>query len=320
MSPQPYRKAVQDLILDTLWSLWAEVGAGGWNRRHRSTAVDVEPLIIATTHPRLQQLDRRMLEQALDWSIANVRLVSAIRLRNLLISFAPQVAKSFGAFAATVRREARANWPGDGKALRIRSTASRFASDRSPMADLTLPSLIQLRLRGTWGVSARAEIIRLLLAEPKRFLGVSELAAGAAYGRDNVADAVELMVRAGILRERGAGGWHQYQLAKRDPFESVEQDPWQVLVGPLPETFPDWPARFRIILAVLDLAEADLPDPLVRAAEIAKFRREHAGDIVRNTIVFAIRAPGPTGEEPIKDFEVQTLRILRNWAGATQDD
>jgi hypothetical protein len=188
------------------------------------------------------------------------------------------------------------------------------------MADLTLPSLIQLRLRGTWGVSARAEIIRLLLAEPKRFLGVSELAAGAAYGRDNVADAVELMVRAGILRERGAGGWHQYQLAKRDPFESVEQDPWQVLVGPLPETFPDWPARFRIILAVLDLAEADLPDPLVRAAEIAKFRREHAGDIVRNTIVFAIRAPGPTGEEPIKDFEVQTLRILRNWAGATQDD
>jgi hypothetical protein len=205
MPLKSYREEVRDLVLDTLWSLWAELGAGGWERRHPATAVDVEPLIIATNHPRLQQLDRRLLEQALDWSIANVRMVSAVRLRHLLKDFPSQLAESFGAFAATVRAEANANWPGDGRALRARSPVSRFARDRPSVSDLTRPSLVQLRLRGACGVSARAEIIRLLLGEPSSFLSISELAAGAAFGRDNVADAVEMMARAGIVRERGTG-------------------------------------------------------------------------------------------------------------------
>jgi hypothetical protein len=72
--------------------LWAELGAGGWERRHPSTAVDVEPLIIATNYPPLRELDRRLLEQALDWSMANVRLVSAVRLRNLFKDFPPRAA------------------------------------------------------------------------------------------------------------------------------------------------------------------------------------------------------------------------------------
>jgi hypothetical protein len=318
MPLKSYREEVRDLILDMLWSLWAELGAGGWERRHPATAVDVEPLIMATNHPRLQQLDRRLLEQALDWSIANVRLVSAVRLRNLLKDFPPQLAESFGAFAATVRGEANANWPGDGTALRARSAVSPFARDRAPMPDLTRPSLLQLRLRAAWGVSARAEIIRLLLGEPSSFLSVSELAGGAAFGRDNVADAVEMMARAGIVRERGTGGSRRYQLAKREPGAMRDHDPWVALLGPLPETFPDWAARFRIMLAVLDFAHAELPDPLVRAAEITRFRREHATDMARNSIVFAIRRPGPSAEEPNQDFEEESLRLLRDWSGRAE--
>jgi hypothetical protein len=318
MPLKSYREEVRDLILDTLWSLWAELGAGGWERRHPATAVDVEPLIIATNYPRLQHLDRRLLEQALDWSITNVRLVSAVRLRNLLKDFPPQLAESFGAFAATVRGEANANWPGDGTALRARSAVSPFARDRAPLPDLTRPSLLQLRLRAAWGVSARAEIIRLLLGEPSSFLSVSELAAGAAFGRDNVADAVEMMARASIVRERGTRGSRRYQLAKREPGAMRDHDPWAALLGPLPDTFPDWAARFRIMLAVLDFAHADLPDSLVRAAEITRFRREHATDMARNSIVFAIRQPGPSAEEPNEDFEEQSLRLLRHWAGRAE--
>jgi hypothetical protein len=317
MPNEPYRDEVRNLILDTFWSLWAELGAGGWKRRHSSTALDIEPLIIATTHPSLQQLDRRLLEQALDWSVANVRLVSAVRLRNLLREFAPVMVESFGSFSVTVKREAHANWPGEGRALRTRRQGERFTGDRAPTPDLTRPSLIQLRLRAAWGVSARAELIRLMLGEPQRFLGVSELASAAAFGRDNVADAVEMMVRAGLVRERGVGGRRQYQLAKRDAWEAADQDPWAELVGPLPETFPDWAARFRLMLAVLEFAELDSSDPLLRAAEIMRFRREHAQDLARNSVVLAIRQPGPSGEEPSSDFQDQSLRVLRHWYGAT---
>src|SRR2546423_676506 len=124
MLPKSYREEVRDLVLDTLWSLWAEIGAGGWDRRHASTAIDVEPLILATNHARLQQLDRRLMEQALNWSITNVRIVSAVRLRNLLKTFPPPQAESFGAFAATVRPGANANRPWDGPVPRAGLTAS----------------------------------------------------------------------------------------------------------------------------------------------------------------------------------------------------
>jgi hypothetical protein len=319
MLPKSYREEVRDLVLDTLWSLWAEIGAGGWDRRHASTAIDVEPLILATNHARLQQLDRRLLEQALNWSITNVRIVSAVRLRNLLKTLPPPQAESFGAFAATVRREANANWPGDGPVLRAGSTVSPFQARRQPVPDLTRPSLVQLRLRAAWGVSARAEIIRLLLGEPSSFWSVSELAADAAYGRDNVADAVEMMARAGIVRERGIGGSRRYQLAKRDPQLMSDRDPWVALLGPLPETFPNWAARFRLMLAILDFAYTDFPNPMVRAAEITRFRREHATEIARNRVVLAIGQPGPFGEEPNKDFEEQSLRLLHDWSGRAED-
>jgi hypothetical protein len=310
MPRKSYRAAVEALVLDTLWSLWAELGAGGWTRHHSDTAVDVEPLIIATNHPRLRHLDPRLIEQALNWSIANVRLVSAVRLRNLLKDFPPPVADSFGAFAATVRRETHANWPGDGKVLRSRPPISRQQSKHEPVPDLNRPALIQPRLRGGWGVSARAEIIRLLLAEPNRSLSISELAGDAAFGRDNVADAVDMMVRAGILRERGTGGWRQYQLAKRDHMVG--------LMGPQPATFPNWASRFRFTLAVWELAATNIADPLVRAAEIMKLRRDMTRDIARNGIVFAIPQPGRSGNEPNQKFDEQSLRVLRNWSGTAE--
>jgi hypothetical protein len=197
--------------------------------------------------------------------------------------------------------------------------AQRFTRNRAPVPDLSRPSLLQLRLRAAWGVSARAEIIRLLLADRRRFLSVSELAADAAFGRDNVADALEMMARAGIVRERGTGGWRQYQLAKRDELPPMrDHDPWEALLGPMPRSFPDWAARFRIMLAVLEFAHAEVPDPLIRAAEVARFQRENALDIARNGIVFNIRQPGPSGEEPSRDFEEQSLLLLRAWSAEAQ--
>jgi hypothetical protein len=36
--------------------------------------------------------------------------------------------------------------------------------------------------------------------------------------------------------------------------------------------------------------------------------------MARNSIVFAIRQPGPSAEEPNQDFEEQSLRLLRHWS------
>jgi hypothetical protein len=52
-----FSAAVRDLALEIAWSLWAELGLSGWTRHHAESAVDLEPLIIAT--PRLGRMGRQ---------------------------------------------------------------------------------------------------------------------------------------------------------------------------------------------------------------------------------------------------------------------
>ena len=81
-----FNAAVRDLALEIAWSLWAELGLSGWTRHHADSAVDLEPLIIAT--PRLGDWDARLLEESFDWCVQNSRFVSAVRLRNMLTTWA----------------------------------------------------------------------------------------------------------------------------------------------------------------------------------------------------------------------------------------
>jgi hypothetical protein len=188
-----YKDEVQNLALETVWSLWSEAGLSGWARHHADTAIDVEPLIIATAW--LGQFDARLLEEAFDWCVLNSRFVSAVRLRNLLATVNDPVRNAFGAFSATVRSRKKVSWPGTGRTLELSVT------HRSTVPDLRRPALLQLRLRAVFGVTARAEILRRMLPEPSRFFGIAELALHAAYGKDNVADALDLLSLAAITTE-----------------------------------------------------------------------------------------------------------------------
>jgi hypothetical protein len=147
-----FSAALRELALEIAWSLWAELGLSGWTRHHADSAVDLEPLIIAT--PRLGEWDARLLEESFDWCVLNSRFVSAVRLRNLLNTVDEPTRRAFGDFAATVRKKRRVSWPAEGEPLQLRVTG------RSSVPDLRRPALQQLRLRAILGVSARAEIIR----------------------------------------------------------------------------------------------------------------------------------------------------------------
>lgn len=317
MPTTSFRARATEAVIALIWSLWAELGAGGWERRHTSVAIDVEPLLIATTHPRIQRQDRRLVDQAQSWSITNVRLVSAVRLRNLLPEFDSTTQEAFGDLALAVNARANANWPRVKTSKRVASPTRRSTGrdyEHSPSSDLSRASLLQLRLRGAIGVSVRAEIIRVLLGEPINiFMGVSQVATSTAFKRHNVAESLDQMVRAGIVRERGGEGWRQFQLARRD---SRESDPWSTLFGPLPASYPDWTAIFRLSLAILELAWTDEhTPPRLYSVEIARLQREHAMDLARTTgSGFTLRQPSLAGTEPGEDFERQAVDLLERWS------
>jgi hypothetical protein len=298
MPNNTYNDQVQDLVLSTTWSLWVELGLSGWTRRHSWTAIDLEPLIIATSY--FGRSDARLLQETVDWCVANAGLVSAVRLRNQLKQATPAVASAFGNLAATVRAHTRVNWPGDGERLGLPLT------HKSLSPDLARPSLVQLRLRAAFGVSVRAEILRLLMAEPGRFQGIAELATGAAYGKENVADALGYLNQAGIVEEAGSRNQRVYRLAHPIEFEAM--------AGPLPAENPDWAARFRVMLSFWDFSRSAAADPIVRASDIRILLRALQGDLARLGATWPLRLA--TGEALNEDYEGWSLQGLRGWAGS----
>jgi len=295
-----YSDRVKGLALDLAWSQWAELGVSGWARRHDGVVIDLEPLVIATS--ALGHLDARLLEESLDWCVRNSRFVSAYRLRNLLPTFDQTNAKAFGRFAATVRKHRR-GWPGDGEPLRFSPTG------RSSVPDVNRPALLQLRLRAIFGVSARAEIIRRMLPEPDRPFGIAELAISTAYGKDNVADALDMMSIAGLIARNvmtTAGNVGVFTLPAADRVNHL-------LGGILPaDRHPQWAARFRVVLQLVDFAVASSPkDRVVRAAEIERLIGSMQSDLRWVASYPRVRS----GVDAVNDdFEDWSIRLLSTWA------
>ena len=242
-------REIDALAVDLAWSLWAELGVDGAARRHDWQAIDLEPLIIFTAH--LGGGDSRLRASTIDWCITNARFASAFRLRHLAERAGVATRAAFGRYSATVRAHAKAPWPGEGDPLTL------FHPERIGSPDLRRPSLVQLRLRALVGVSARAEVLKLMLANPERPQPASTLAEDAAYGKGSVAQALDMLTMAGIVQVQPHANRLLYRLAR--PGELAQTLQW------LPAVFPDWWPIFSVIEALTAYAHA----PVSSASRLA---------------------------------------------------
>ena len=286
------------LALDLAWSLWAELGVDGKARHHDWQAIDLEPLIIFTAH--VSSADSRLRASTIDWCITNARFASAIRLRNLSEHTSAETRKAFGRYAATVRTHAKAPWPGEGDPLTL------FHPERMGSPDLRRPSLVQLRLRALVGVSARAEILKLMLADAERPQPASTLAEDAAYGKGSVAQALEMLTMAGIVQVQPQANRLLYVLAR--PGELAQTLQW------LPAVFPDWAPIFNLVEALTDYAHAapgsSSPE---RLAGLEKVLRRIDQDVHRLGI--AEQVPRAAGPASVAEFEHWAMDFLVQQSG-----
>jgi hypothetical protein len=291
---------VDRLALDLAWSLWAELGVDGVVRRHDWQAIDLEPLIIFTS--KLGDGDHRLRASAIDWCITNARFASAFRLRNLADQASPATRAAFGRYAATVRAHTKAPWPGQGDPLTL------FHPERIGSPDLRRPSLVQLRLRALVGVSARAEVLKLMLADPERPQAASTLAEDAAYGKGSVAQALEMLTMAGIVQVQPHANRLLYRLSR--PGELAQALLW------LPSVFPDWSPIFRIVEALADHAHSTSGPPASRTAGIVKLLERIDHDLHRLGI--ADQLPRAVGPASVAEFEHWALDFLVEQTGHSQ--
>lgn len=237
MSTASSSDSIREHILDLAWSLWAELGVSSWTRRHQQWAIDPEPLILFT--PQLSESDHRLRDEALDWCIRYGSYVAATRLRNLLKLAPPEQHEAFMTFAATVNAQSNHRWPTTGRAAKYKATG------RSSLSSFTAPALVALRLRALFGVAARADILRTILAEPDRPFTASDLIPDVNYTKRNIDNALGSLEMAGLLEIRPVRNQHQYRLA----------EPARLLtfVGERPRLYPRWRPIFLCLAYILAL-------------------------------------------------------------------
>jgi hypothetical protein len=290
---------IDALALDLAWSLWAELGVDGATRRHDWQAVDLEPLIIFTAH--LGGADSRLRASTIDWCITNTRFASAFRLRHLAERASTPTRAAFGRYSATVRAHAKAPWPGEGDPLTL------FHPERMGSPDLRRPSLVQLRLRALVGVSARAEVLKLMLADPERPQPAATLAEDAAYGKGSVARALEMLSMAGIVQVQPHANRLLYRLAR--PGELAQTLQW------LPSVFPDWWPIFSVVEALTAYAHTSVP-AASRPAALQKLLQQIDHDLHRLGISELVpRAAVPAS---VAEFEHWAMDFMAEQAGHMQ--
>ncbi|HZV50295.1 MAG TPA: hypothetical protein VFD49_11065 [Candidatus Dormibacteraeota bacterium] len=290
-----FRAQLQDRELSLAWSLWTELGVSGWERHHASVAIDLEPLIIFTA--LLGDADPRLRDEALDWCTRFGQLVSASRLRNLLAHASPESQSMFGPFAATANAHTRLRWPHATKARAYRPTG------KSRLPDLRRPALVQLRLRALLGVSARAEVVRLFLADPTMTASAADLTPEAGYVKRSVADALDSLRLAGVLEAVSVRNQVRYRL---------HSDAFVTSLGGLPVAFPRWQSVFRLLAELVRYGDAveGIVSP-VAAAEAASTARRILDD------VRALRLDEPPqalGECLPPEFERWALQLADRFA------
>lgn len=146
------------------------------------------------------------------------------------------IAGEIADFGATVAARTNAKWPGLGVPQSIR------IAGKSSAPDLRRPALYQLRLRGIFGVGAKAEIIRVMLAQPTAW-SVRQVTDQVAYLSRQVSLDLEMLTSAGLLK-RSASSPARYAVARPDQLSS--------LLGPLPTYAPKWGPILRVVYGIVD--------------------------------------------------------------------
>lgn len=253
---------LRDGAVALAWSLWHELGVSTWEpRRHQQWAIEVEPLLIFTA--RVVRNDRRLLEGALDWCGAGGRLLSTTQLKRILSAHPWSFDEDLAAFGASLSTATKVRWPGPTTSASPTSIGAVRLSGKSSPAELSRPALLPLRLRAIFGVSARAEILRVLSLAPGEQT-VRAIAANVAYTRRQVELDLDLLTSSEVVRRNDWTAPATYALQARDGFAQF--------VGALPQVAPRWTSLFLVVTGVLDAFEAVASGQLA-APEVELTRR-----------------------------------------------
>ena len=262
MSVNKFKQELLDSILELLWRQWTQLGVAGAVNSKDDWVLDPEALLIFSAH--FARYDQRLYDLVIDWLQCNGESINLPRLKALLKRFDHADRKSLGFIAASVKSK---KWQPLAKSLLPKDsgvetmffgnefvpkpdeTALRYGLKRNqyvqsnkvmPFASSGNASLL-LRLRGAFGMSARAEAILTMLN--KEFCRIQDVADAGGFSWKAASDVLNELCTSGIAvtLDKSKRG-RTYFLKDASAIRS--------LFGVETVNFPDWLTIFDMLSVV----------------------------------------------------------------------
>lgn len=212
-SPAKFKKSLQEGFLVLLWRQWRTLGIAAYSPETKQL-IDLEALILATAIAAEQ--DRRLWAVAIRWLACFQDCVNQARLKRMSAVFLkPDEYMKQPLIKKKIWQEV--------KSLLSPALSSNKATTNTSRADRMLtppllkkPPLLQLYLRGIFGVNARAELILFLLVNGEG--NSNQIARETFYDQKNIYVILERWAESGFVTKEIRGKQNQYSLDRGDVF------------------------------------------------------------------------------------------------------
>ena len=217
MSVRKFKQELLNAILELLWKQWTLLGVAGQINANDNFVLDPEALLIFSAH--YARFDQRLYDLVIDWLQCNGESINLPRLKALLKRFPHTDRNSLGFITASVKLKkwnafAKSLLPKDAgvepmffendfvphpdeAALRYGFKRNRYVPGNKvvPFPDNANASLL-LRLRGAFGMSARAEAILTMLN--KEFCRIQDVADAGGFSWKAASDVLDELCTSGV--------------------------------------------------------------------------------------------------------------------------
>ena len=291
MSVSKFKQELLDAVLELLWKQWTQLGVAGQTNTSDNFVLDPEALLIFSAH--FARFDQRLYDLIIDWLQCNGESINLPRLKALLKHFVDADRNSLGFITASVNLKkwnvfAKTLLPEDieteqlffkndfvstpdENALRYGFKRNRYVQSNKvmPFSKNGNASLL-LRLRGAFGMSARAEAILTMLN--KEFCRIQDVADAGGFSWKAASDVLDELCTSGVVvtldkNKRG----RTYFLKDISTMSS--------LFGVDTVKFPDWLTIFEMLSTVWKCISNPRLDEVSEKTAAGELQREFAQKI-----------------------------------------
>lgn len=217
----------REAAIQAAWVQWRSVRAGALTPSKQAARSIIDPEALVLVSLAMLDHERRLTDMLAWWARVGTRLLSVQRIKRLVGAYPACVQERLGHFARSAVEAKDARWK---RYAGVEPLAARDRQKKETETPNLVPaSALMLRLRAGFGVSAKVDVLALLLGMNEREATVQTVAEATNYSTATVWETVRSMALAQFIHATDTRPVGYY----------VQLQPWSTLLH-LGNDIPAW--------------------------------------------------------------------------------